>query len=112
MLVELMIPLVATILIELGVLYLLGERNRCVLWSSVVVNGLTNVPLNLWAKSLPTLDWTDVLLGESLVVVVETLWYWWFVRSLKRACVYGFLCNATSYLVGLLVVLLIAFLTD
>ena len=45
--VVLLIALVLTILIELGVLLLLGERQKRVLCSSVVVNVLTNVPLNI-----------------------------------------------------------------
>ena len=42
-------PLVATIVIELGVLLFLGERRRKVLYGSVVMSVLTNVPLNLYA---------------------------------------------------------------
>ena len=102
-------PLMATIVIELGVLRFLGERSRKVLWSSLVVNVLTNVPLNLWAYSLPSIGWTDMLVGEAIVIVVETLWYYWFVRSLRQSLVYAFLCNAISFLTGLLAVLVIAY---
>ena len=42
-------PLVATIVIELLVLRFLGESQRRVLWASVGMNILTNVPLNLAA---------------------------------------------------------------
>lgn len=106
-----LLPLIATILIELGVLHLFGERSRRVLWSSVVVNILTNVPLNTWASSLPSIDWVDMLIGETLVVVVETLWYYYFVRSLRQAFVYSFLCNAISFLTGLLVIFVIEHLS-
>jgi len=102
---EILIPLIATIIIELGVLRFLGEKSRRVLWSSVVVNILTNVPLNMWARSLPSIDWVDILIGETVVVVVETLWYYYFVRSLKQSFVYSFLCNAISFLTGLLFIL-------
>ena len=103
-LVVILIPLIATIVIEYGVLRLLGEQSRRVLWSSVVVNILTNVPLNTWASSLLSITWVDVLVAELIVVVVETLWYYYFVRSLQRAFVYSFLCNAVSFLTGLLVI--------
>ena len=103
------IPLIATILIELGVLRFLGEKSRRVLWSSVVVNILTNVPLTTWVSSLMSIDWVDILVGETIVVIVETLWYYWFVRSFKRAFVYSFLCNAISFLTGLLVIFVVAF---
>lgn len=102
---EILIPLIATIVIELGVLRFLGEKSRRVLWSSVVVNILTNVPLNVWAHSLPSIDRVDILIGETVVVVVETLWYYYFVRSLKQSFVYSFLCNAISFLTGLLFIL-------
>ena len=49
MLKMLLVPLVATIVIEWGVLLLLGERRRRVLLASVAINVLTNVPLNLFA---------------------------------------------------------------
>ncbi len=93
-------PLAATIVIELGVLALLKERRSEVLWSSVVVNILTNVPLNIYVLYVSS-TWTTILIGELLVVAVETLWYWYFVRSLSRSFVYGLLCNAISFLIGL-----------
>ena len=103
-----LLALVATIIIELGVLLLLRERRKRVLWASVLVNVLTNVPLNLFANNLHGLE--DVLLAELLVVVVETIWYCFFVGDVKKAAVYGFLCNAVSFLVGLLVFLMVCFL--
>ena len=75
MMVILIMPLVLTILIELGVLLLMGERQRRILWLSVVVNVLTNVPLNLSLFYLEADDMT-VIVGEFVVVVVEALWYY------------------------------------
>ena len=105
MMVILIMPLVLTILIELGVLLLMGERQRRILWLSVVVNVLTNVPLNLSLFYLEADDMT-VIVGEMVVVVVEALWYYAFLRKLKRALVYSVLCNAISFLAGLLLLLL------
>ena len=85
----LIIVLLATILIELTVLWYLGERSRKVLAASVVINILTNPLLNLF-------------IGELLVVLVEGLWYCWFVRRPSQAFVYSLLCNAFSFLLGLL----------
>ena len=95
------IALVATILIEYGVLLLLGEQRQRVLLSSVVVNILTNVPLNLYLLFVGN-GWTAITVGEVLVVVVEALWYYWFVREWQRAWVYSLLCNAISFLLGVL----------
>lgn len=92
--------LVPTILIEYGVLVFLRERRRKVLWASVVVNILTNIPLNLYFISHPG-GLTAVCIAETLVVLIEALWYYWFVRHLSQAFVYSFLCNAISFLTGL-----------
>ena len=96
----LILALIPTILIELAVLLLLRERRKRVLASSVVVNVLTNVPLNLYiyyvSDSIPAL-----LLGEVIVVLVETLWYYVFIRELSRSFTYSILCNAISFLTGL-----------
>ena len=105
MMVILIMPLVLTILIELGVLLLMGERQRRILWLSVVVNVLTNVPLNLSLFYLEADDMT-VLVGELVVVAVEALWYYAFLRKWKRALAYSVLCNAISFLAGLLLLLL------
>ena len=101
MLMKMTLALLGTIVIELGVLLLLGENRRRVLWSSVVVNTLTNVPLNLYLLNVND-GWGALCVGEILVVLVEAAWYWLFVRELKTALVYSVLCNAISFLIGLL----------
>ena len=100
--------LVLTILIELGVLLLLGERQKKILCSSVVVNVLTNVPLNLFLYLFEVAD-SGVILGEIIVVVVEALWYFAFLGNWKKAIAYSLFCNVISFLAGL--VLLILFVT-
>ena len=100
--------LVPTILIELAVLLFLRERRRRVLAASVVINILTNVLLNLYVNcingSLPV-----IICGEVLVVLIEALWYYLFIRNLRQSFVYSFLCNAISFLLGLLAELLYLF---
>lgn len=104
----LILALIPTILIELVVLLLLRERRKRVLASSVVVNVITNVPLNLYVyfigNTIPTL-----LLGEVIVILVETLWYYVFIRELSRSFTYSVLCNAISFLIGLFVQILYLF---
>ena len=104
----LLLALVLTILIELVVLLLLRERRGLVLGSSVVINVLTNVPLNLFVTYVDS-SVVAIVLGELLVVAIETLWYYLFLRNLSRAFIYSFLCNAISFLIGLLIELLIVF---
>lgn len=93
--------LVPTVLIELCVLWLLLERRRSVLLSSVVVNVLTNVPLNLFLRKVDG-GWTSIIVGEVFVVIVEALWYRWFTGQWKQAFVYSVLCNVISFVIGLL----------
>ena len=98
--------LVLTILIEFVVLLLLRERSWLVLGASVVINILTNIPLNLFVLYIDG-SWMTVALGELLVVVVEALWYLLFIRDLSCAFSYSVLCNAISFLTGLLAELLV-----
>ena len=98
---QLLIALTLTILIELGVLWLLMERRRKVLALSVVINVLTNVPLNLVVMHVGYSTMT-VLIGELIVFIVETLWYLIIIRDIRKALIYSLLCNAVSFLIGLL----------
>ena len=104
----LLLALVPTILIELAVLLLLREQRKLVLGSSVIINILTNIPLNLFVIYINSSIMT-IVLGELLVVVVEALCYYLFLRALSRVFIYSFLCNAISFLTGLLIQLLIVF---
>lgn len=98
---QLLVALILTILIEYGVLWMLLERREKVLLSSIAVNVLTNVPLNLYLYFIDDRNGT-ILIGEVVVFLVEAVWYWGFTRNLKQAAIYSFLCNAISFLIGLL----------
>lgn len=101
----LMLPLAATIVIELGVLLFIGERRRRVLLASVAMNVLTNVPLNLYAVCVAD-GWNTVIVGEALVVLVEALCYKRLVGEWQQAWIYSLLCNSISFLTGELFVLI------
>ena len=98
---QLLIALTLTVLIELGVLWLLMERRGKVLALSVVINVLTNVPLNLYVMHV-CYSTKVILTGELLVFIVEALWYLIFIRDIRKALIYSLLCNAVSFLIGLL----------
>ena len=104
MFLKLLYTLIPTILIELAVLWLLREKRRKVLLASVAINVLTNVPLNLYLLYVAS-GIKEIIIGEVIVVVVETLWYLCFV-NLKQAFIYSLLCNAISFLLGVLVQLI------
>ncbi len=94
--------LLATIIIEYVVLLLLGEKRKRILYSSVLVNTLTNVPLCAYLL-LTDSSFIDVIIGELLVVIIEAIWYYILLRDRSQALIYSLLCNAISFLTGLLV---------
>ena len=101
MLYFLILPLIATIIIELMVLLALKERRRKVLLASVIINILTNVPLNIYVMTAQC-EWSIIVLAELLVVIIEMLWYYAFIKKWSQSAVYSCLCNAISFLIGLL----------
>ncbi|MBQ9356564.1 MAG: hypothetical protein IJT98_04675 [Prevotella sp.] len=100
-----LLTLVPTIVLELLVLWLLREKRADVLWAAVVVNMLTNIPLNLYVTYVSG-SFGTILTAELLIVVVEALWYMYFVRSVRTAFIYSVLANGVSYFTGLLVQML------
>ena len=100
--------LLLTISIEVGMLLFMGEKSKSVLLGAVAVNILTNVPLNHFLLTYGT-STERLIAGELMVVVVEALWYYLFVRQWRKALAYSLLCNATSFLVGILIQQLICY---
>lgn len=98
----LLFPLVATIGIELLVLLFVRERRWTVLAASVVMNIMTNVPLNLAASRMPALQTylPAQLAAEAIVVVAETLLFRIVTGRWSTAAKYALLCNVVSYLCG------------
>ena len=107
----LLIPLAATIVIELGALLFMGERRRKVLLASVAMNVLTNVPLNLFFIHVEE-RWNTLLAGEALVVLTEALCYRKLVGEWQQAWIYSLLCNAISFLAGELLVMIVFLFTS
>lgn len=92
-------PLVATIIIEFIVLRLLKENNKKVLLSSVIINTLTNLPLNLFVPK----DMVSIGIAEVTIVEIEAIWYYLFVKDIKKSFIYSTLCNTISFFTGLLI---------
>lgn len=105
-LVILLLMLIPIVLIEAGVLVYLRERRPRVLYSSVIVNTLTNVPLNFFLMHTDD-SMAAIATGEALVVLAEAMWYYAVTRNMTQTTVYSLLCNAVSFLTGLLVILLL-----
>ena len=94
--------LLLTISVELGMLRLMGEKRRKVFVGSVVINILTNIPLNLVLFAVGSTI-GSLLTGELLVLVLEAIGYYILIHDWKRAFIYSLLCNVTSFLVGVLI---------
>ena len=101
----LLFALFPTIIIEMAVLLFLRERRKKVLLGSIVMNILTNVPLNILVYYVIK-DLLVLLMFEVVVIILEALGYAILIRQWKQAFIYSFLCNAISFLTGLLVYLL------
>ena len=100
--------LLLTIAVEVGMLMLMGEKRKDVLIGAVAVNILTNVPLNYFLLTYGN-SMERLITGELLVLVAEALWYFCFVRQWRKAAIYSLLCNATSFLVGILIQIIIIY---
>lgn len=95
-------PLMGTILLESLLLLCMRERRWKVLAVSVVLNILTNVPLNVFIMTYGVTSPLHLVALECLVVVVEFIGYWLVLHERRRAFKYSFLCNSFSALVGCL----------
>ena len=100
----LLYALIATIAIEAIALLAMSERRWQVLAMSVVMNILTNLPLNILAYHYPQVHTSLPLqIGlECAVVAIEALLFWVVLQDKRKAFTYAILCNAISYLLGLL----------
>lgn len=97
----LLTPLLATILIEGIMLVYMREKAWRVLVACVVMNVLTNVPLNIIVSS-SGVSWPGVIGLESLVVIMEYFIYRGVRLDRRTALTYSVVCNATSFLAGLI----------
>lgn len=107
---SLLLPLILTIAIEACVLYALRERRKQVYWALVVMNVMTNVPLNLYVQHV-SYSLTVIVIGELLVILTEALCYRIVTRNWRQSLTYSALCNAVSYFMGALMLNLYQLLT-
>jgi hypothetical protein len=107
----LLVPLMATIVLESLLLLYLRERRWQVLATSVVLNIFTNVPLNAFIMSYRVTS-PFILVGlECVVVMVEFFGFWLVLQNRFKAFKYSFLCNSFSVLVGCLCQLLLSLIS-
>lgn len=98
----LLTPLMATLLLESLLLLCMRERRWQVLAASVVLNVLTNVPLNAFVMNRGISSPLHLTGLECMVVLVEFVGYCLVLHNRRQAFKYSLLCNTFSALVGFL----------
>lgn len=98
----LLVPLMATIILESFLLLCMHERRWQVLVSSVILNILTNVPLNALVMGCNVTSPLYIVGLECIVIAVEFVGYWLVLHDRRIAFRYSFLCNSFSALAGCL----------
>lgn len=98
----LLVPLMATILLESILLLWMHERRWQVLSAAVVFNIFTNVPLNAFIMAYDVISPLYIISLECVVVAAESIGYWLVIHNWRKAFKYSFLCNSFSFLVGCL----------
>lgn len=108
--------LLLTLGIEALVLIIFGEARKKVYLGFLIMNVLTNVPLNIF--SLLTYDkfissgiensiilYNAVIIPcfEILIIIIESLAYYLITKEKKKSAIYGIFCNGYSYLLGIII---------
>ena len=96
--------LLLTIIIEWIVLRIMGENSKKILLYSMLINAATNLPLNIFVARAAL---STQLTAELLIVLIEALLYCIVIKNIRKSFVYSTLCNATSFLTGVLIELTI-----
>ena len=112
-LISVIISYVLTCAIELIILLILKEKNKKILFGSLLINLITNVSLNLFINYYhfdTLLNYFALVIGlELLIITAEGLLYYLIDRDISKSIKYAIILNVTSYLVGLILSLLIKF---
>lgn len=102
-----LINLVLTLVIEIIVLICFREKRVKVYIASLIMNVVTNVPLNIGLTYLKryfsSLGYLPLLLlGEIIVFFIEWLIYYLVLKESKRSFFYSFYSNILSFLIGII----------
>ena len=92
---------VLTVLIEGGVLWGLYEKRKEIIRLSVLLNILTNIPLNVF-NIYSSFDIWQILVAEICIVMIEACGYFMLLKNCRISIVYSLLCNTMSFFLGVL----------
>lgn len=102
-----LVPLILTIIIEAGVVYLLGFRNKNLILGTVIINILTNPTLNYLVSYtvdiLLKYGIPYILLLEAVIVIIEYLMLRQAFKNMREPFFkLSLVMNGTSFLIGVL----------
>lgn len=100
-----------TVAIEIFVLLILGEKNINVYIASIIINLITNVPLNIFLylysfKDIVVYYWVLISL-EIFIFIIEGFMYYIVIKNYRRSFLYSLLANLTSFAFGNIILYLI-----
>lgn len=111
MMISVILSYILTCLIEVIMLIILHEKNKKILLFSLVVNLITNVPLNIFINLYnftSIFNYFVIVIGiELLIITIEWLLYTLVIKDCVKSIKYACILNLTSYLVGIVISLFI-----
>ena len=106
--IEIIMALIFTILIEILVLLLLKANNK-ILLISILANIITNLSLNIALNFITnqTINIIYLVIMEALIIpFVEALFYFILNKNFKKSLLYSVVANISSFLFSFVIILL------
>lgn len=104
---SIIVSFLLTCIIEFIMLLIMKERSKKILNYSVIVNLITNIPLNLFILNFNFINivhyFSIVISLEILIIVIEWLLYYLVLKNIKKSLKYAIILNITSYIIGLII---------
>ena len=111
--IEILFSLILTIVIELVILWLI-KANKKILITSIIINIITNLSLNIFLYYYYfdniTMYWITIIGLELLVFIIEGLTYYLVNKDIRLSFKYSLFANGGSFLIGLIISLIFYFL--
>jgi hypothetical protein len=100
---DIIIALLVTVLVEGLLAFLFIRKTKYGVLFVIVMNCVTNPVMNLFIGRILVVDYVIGLLGvEIIVIIVEGFILACFLKDWKKAFLLSFILNASSLLIGLL----------
>lgn len=105
--ISIIVSFLLTCIIEFIALIIIKERDKKILNYSVIVNLITNIPLNLFILNFSFKNIVQyfiiVISLEIVIIIIEWLLYYLLLKNIKKSLKYAIILNITSYIMGLII---------